>query len=694
VLERSGVAPAGPLALVESGLQPVGDIGQGRPWREHLSDTEVLQHRDVLVGDDPPAEDKDVVKTFSTKAVDHLGHKSQVCAGQQREPDGVSILLHRSLDDLVGRLVQAGVNDFETRVPKRPGNHLGSSVVAVETRLGDNHSVATIHERPMLYRHPDPGHQGRLRSHPVRKKSESGVWWASPTSGAIVSFVPMILSIFVIVHEMTLHDALGGVSFPWAGSNLAASVALSNGQLPYNTFLTSFPFTQPPGMTIVLLPFAFASHGGDASGAMAAARIFTALVAIFNVLMVGITARKHGAASSFVAGTLFALYPLAFYATASYTLEVYLVFFCLLSFNTAFSQGFMQKGGRLVTAGALIGFAIAIKPWAIVPAAALLVCAAVYWREALGRVAAGIAGGIIVPCIFFFVASPSAFLHDVVASEISTGGGTGSNPGGSRLAELLGITPPLGFQSAGSLPGLILLVIAILVFVAALAKASGSTPHDWVIFGTAIGLMGLGFLPGSLPLGYGYFLAAFGAVLLGNTVGKIISIVSTVSVGAGDTSSTVAGGFTLLMIGAMLAVMAVCVPKEASFERAYFQTHANNQANFVDKAVPAGACVTSNDPEELILAGRFDVPSGCANFPDPAGIVQSVGTGALPSNATVVADWERLFSDSKYFVEIPLGTPIPWSSSLQAYFLSNFTVIASDGGSKVYLNRNPPSLTG
>jgi hypothetical protein len=526
----------------------------------------------------------------------------------------------------------------------------------------------------------------------VRRKNETGVWWASPTAGAIVSFIPMVLSIFVIVHEMTLHDVLGGVTFPWAGTNLASSVALSNGQLPYNTFLTSFPLTQPPGMTILLLPFAFASHGGDAAGAMAAARIFTALVAIFNVLMVGVTARKHGVASSFIAGTLFALFPLAFYATASYTLEVYLVFFCLMSFNSAFSQGFMQKGGRLVTAGALMGFAITIKPWAIVPAAALLICAAVYWREALGRVAAGMAGGVIVPCIFFFVASPSAFLHDVVAAEISTGGASGANAGGSRLAQLLGITPPLGFSSAGSLPGVVLLIITVLVLVAALAKASGSTPQDWVIFGTAIGLMGLGFLPGVLPLQYGYFLAAFGAILLGNTVGKIISIVSTVSVGAGDTSSTVAGGFTLLMIGGMLAVMAVCVPKEANFERAYFEANGNNESSFVAKSVPAGSCVTSNDPEELVLAGRFDVPSSCPNFPDPAGISQAAGAGALPSNPTVVSDWERVFSGSKYFLEVPGGSTIPWSPALLSYFQKDFIQVANRGDYRVYLNRNPPLI--
>ncbi len=527
----------------------------------------------------------------------------------------------------------------------------------------------------------------------MRQRNETGVWWASPTAGAVVSFVPTVLAIFVVIHELTLHDALGGVTFPWAGTNFASSLQLSNGQLPYNTFPTSFPLTQPPGMSILLLPFAWAAHGGDSAGAMAAARIFTALVAIFNVFLVGITARKHGVASSFVAGTLFALFPYAFFATASYTLEVYLIFFCLLSFNTAFSQGFMVTRGRLWTAGVLMGFAIAIKPWAVIPAAALLICAAVNWRVALPRLAGGLALGFVVPCIFFFVASPSAFISDVIGAELNTGGGPASSPGGSRLAQVLGIGPALDFKTAGSLPGFLAVVIAVLVVIAALAKASGSTPQDWVVLGSALGLTGIAFLPSTLPAGYTYFLAGFGAILLGNTVGKLISILSTVSVGTGDTTSTVAGGLTLILVGAMLAVMAICVPKEATYERSYFLQHGNNMSKFLGKVVPAGACVTSNDPEELVLAGRMaQLPSGCPNFPDPAGIVQAAGSGTAASSPTVVDAWERLFGGSQYFVEAPRGTTIPWSPALRAYFAKTFVPVSSEDGYDVYLSRTPTSL--
>ena len=58
------------------------------------------------------------------------------CApGEQREPDGVGILLHHRLDHLLGRLVQPGVDHLEAAVPQRPGDDLGPPVVAVEPGL-------------------------------------------------------------------------------------------------------------------------------------------------------------------------------------------------------------------------------------------------------------------------------------------------------------------------------------------------------------------------------------------------------------------------------------------------------------------------------------------------------------------------------------------------------------------------------
>ena len=71
-------------------------------------------------------------------------------AREQRQPDGVGILLHDRLGHLLGRLVQPGVDDLEAGVAQRAGDHLGAPVVAVEAGLGDDDSVSATHEVAIL----------------------------------------------------------------------------------------------------------------------------------------------------------------------------------------------------------------------------------------------------------------------------------------------------------------------------------------------------------------------------------------------------------------------------------------------------------------------------------------------------------------------------------------------------------------
>ena len=63
-------------------------------------------------------------------------HEGHVRTGEDRQPDGVGVLLDHRLHDLLGRLVQPGVDDLHARVAQRPGDDLGAPVVAVEAGLG------------------------------------------------------------------------------------------------------------------------------------------------------------------------------------------------------------------------------------------------------------------------------------------------------------------------------------------------------------------------------------------------------------------------------------------------------------------------------------------------------------------------------------------------------------------------------
>ncbi len=495
------------------------------------------------------------------------------------------------------------------------------------------------------------------------------MWWASPYVAAYLAIIPTVLGIFLIIHELTLHDVIGGVTLSQGGVNFASSLALSKGQLPYNDFV----LTQPPGMSILLLPFAWGAHSNGTT-ALDAARAFTAFISIVDVFLVALTARFHGIAAVFIAGVLFATFPNSFYATSTVTLEPYLLLFSLLAIQVAFTQGHLASGGRLVLAGILVGVAVTIKPWAIVPALVLLVCAAIEWRSALVRVLGGFVIGVVVPCIFFVLAAPGSFFTDVVTGELRGGPGVASagTPFNDRVAELLGLGPPLGLSSPGTLAIGIGIVIVVLVAVAAIARASASTTLDWALIATVVGLAAIAFVPNHLPQAYSYYLAAFGAIVIGNAVGTLLSLISAISISPGETgASVISGGLTIIIIAAMVAVASVGVPKEADYWRSYFIANGNDPTTAITGAVPKGACVVSTNPEALVLADRFNaLPPGCPYVVDPQGIID-----VASSTVAASAAWQQLLTEARYVVLAPGQPDLATLPQMNGYFSRNFTII-------------------
>jgi len=61
-----------------------------------------------------------------------------VRAGEDREPDGVGILLNGGLGDLLGRLVQARVDHLHTGIAQGAGDDLRAAVVTVQSGFGDD----------------------------------------------------------------------------------------------------------------------------------------------------------------------------------------------------------------------------------------------------------------------------------------------------------------------------------------------------------------------------------------------------------------------------------------------------------------------------------------------------------------------------------------------------------------------------
>src|SRR6478735_6559962 len=93
----SYLRPDGALDEVDDGLR-------GRAGREDLGHTELLELRDVLVGDRPPDGHDDVTGILLAQQLDDLRDERHVRTGQDREADGVGVLLQDGLHDLLRRL--------------------------------------------------------------------------------------------------------------------------------------------------------------------------------------------------------------------------------------------------------------------------------------------------------------------------------------------------------------------------------------------------------------------------------------------------------------------------------------------------------------------------------------------------------------------------------------------------------------
>src|SRR5882762_5862013 len=128
------------LVLSDAFVDEVHDVLCGSAGEEDFGDAGLLQGRDVGFGDDAADEDGDVVHAFVVEEFHELWADGVVRAGKDGEADDVDVFLDSGRGDHFGSLAQAGVNDFHAGVAEGAGDYFCAAVVAVQPRLGDQHS--------------------------------------------------------------------------------------------------------------------------------------------------------------------------------------------------------------------------------------------------------------------------------------------------------------------------------------------------------------------------------------------------------------------------------------------------------------------------------------------------------------------------------------------------------------------------
>jgi hypothetical protein len=482
----------------------------------------------------------------------------------------------------------------------------------------------------------------------------------------------------------------------WFGT----AVRLAHGILPYRSFVDD----QPPGVPVLMLPFALWSRSVGTRTAFAVARLVVPLVETAGVLALGWMVRHRGMLTTAIACGVMAVYPLCLIDQRTVMLEPFCATFCLLGLAAVFRQdGMSARTRRLALAGACFGLAGACKAFALLPfvvvVAALLVSPA---RRRLVPFLAGTAASFAAVCGPFLVLAPGAFLHDVVVTQFARTGV--SEPSRyDRLASLVGSPPsavPSGLSDHRDRELAVVLAVLIgMVVVAGYTIGHGSPGRPrrrhgnkgeetgearWIapLDGTAVLVAVVTGTALTMPAAYYYHYAAFFGPFLalmlglaGGRLGRRVPVALSVCAVA------------VLVVGAVHAVQTVRASPGGLPNVA-----------LIDRLVPPGACVLGDDAPTLVLADRFSSRApGCTAVTDAFGTTIS-SDGGYPAStpqghsAKTVATWLDALEHSNYVV-LALGFQerrIPWDApTLRNYLTSHFQALTSSGD--IVLRRRPSS---
>ena len=439
---------------------------------------------------------------------------------------------------------------------------------------------------------------------------------------------------------------------------LAGAVRLVHGAVAYRDFV----FVQPPGIVVLLSPFALVSNLIGTRGALAVLRICTPLIAGANVVLVGRLVRHRGRMTTLVACGLMALYPAERYALNAGLLEPVTGLFCLAGASLLFDRDNFAGSRRVLLGGVLFGVAGAMKAPAIVAVLVVVVMCASSPRRRLLPFAGGVAAGFGCLCLAFFVMAPAAFLRDVVLSQLSRLPGSERTPVAVRLQEMT-----LGGGTAGAYIALALL--AAVVIAAFAIRRRRLTALETFALVTAGAVGAVQFATTQYYPQYPALLAPFLALVLSLAVGRLD--VPRIPRGIATAAVTVA-------LGAYLVSQIVVIEGTATqdYQRA------------VDAVVPAGACALSDGPKIIFTTDRFvsSVP-GCTEMVDPFGTMLAFDHDAASGDAAF-----RAALRSVDYLVLTSGVD-SWLSghyaTLRAYVSADFHLIRS-GVLYVYVRNGLP----
>jgi alpha-1,2-mannosyltransferase len=403
-----------------------------------------------------------------------------------------------------------------------------------------------------------------------------------------------VLAFLIRLTPLLIGGGLGSYGRYDDGVYYAASDALTFGRVPYRDFV----LLHPPGILLVLAPFALLGRLTSDPTGMAAGRLAFMGIGALNAVLVTALAHRWGPKAALTAGVLYACWLPAVYGEQSTLLEplggTALLVALLLLLKTARPPTIRAE----VLAGVALGLAVSMKIWYVAPWGVVVLWLLVAGRaRAAVRVAVSGTVALLIVLLPFMILARGRMFDMVVRDQLLRPQADRSR--GGRLANILGIHIFL----AGHHTELAIATEAALVVLAVAAVVCWVDRTARVIVALLVVNLLVLLLSPSYFAHYAALTAAPGALVLGVALGKLAA------------ARRLRPASTALVVVSLVAFLASGVwvasrPEGTSFPGAQLA-----------KAAPAG-CVTADDPQALIQMNRLsrDLRSGCRVDIDVTGI--------------------------------------------------------------------------
>ncbi len=515
----------------------------------------------------------------------------------------------------------------------------------------------------------------------------------SATGAVILGAVVVALGLRIF--QLTRPGYLLGVTEYDDGPYFGSAVRLLSGSLPYRDFV----LVQPPGITLLMLPAALLGKVSGTAAAMAAGRILTALASTAGVALVGLLVRHRGVLATLLACGILACYPNSVAAAHTVLVEPWLVLFCLIGAVAIFDRDqFTASRRRLLWGGVAFGFAGAVELWAIMPVLAvfgLCLAAAAPAAGLMPRIrraalfTAGTAAGFLVPVVPFAALGLKGFYQSLIVAQVGKRAHPVRVPQWVRFRTMLSL-PGVHLPVLGEVAAVAGFVVVALVVTWLLTRGLPGT-LEWFALLSSV-LVTLMFMwPDQFHYHFVAFLGPFLGMAIGMAGGRLADAVLGTRLLRQETWLRwfVPGVAGLALVGCTALVARAETGKASYVQMTPGATAAVQQ---MQRIVPAGACVLTDQESYLIIANRAtsSVP-GCSQMIDTLGTDLALSGGLRPSTGAghdraLAAVWHSAFSHAQYLWLTYQNTArVPWNHELWTYFKTHFVrVLHDDRGDALY----------